>query len=584
MALKNINVFEQHVEKIVLAVAAAGAIFMGYLATQKITLTNNPDVGPKDVESSVSAAIQQLDAGRQKRENEPDPQPSIPDFIGSYNSVAGGQPLDKALLSSAMPDFGPHNLQPQLIQGPTEESVASVVPAPPAPELVHAEALQLQVCVNPPADPTTGVPSAPGVLVTVPADRQLVTVTKNVVAIDGYIPVGKFALDMIKEQDSKKRFTPDVQRGLVYRVHVFRRELLPNGSWSKPEPVTPAKGAAAPAELLTTTMADGDLPARMNDIDAQFQLIQLPPYYVDANGQPVQPPIIARPLPQAIADETAKLHNDIQSAQLGTVPGGFRPIAPTPVPGATTAPGPTTLPSTPDQIKTLEVQPFAFWDDSVKSDHSYKYSLQVQVVNPGFGWKWGLAKKDLKLVPVLPPDNDGIVDVPGIIVVHSDLAFFIRGTELSSNRIGGQIFKQVNGRWYSTSFSVDKGMDIQAPMNTGGAESETVDTKFAIVDYQDSNRNVHVILKDPTGNLVTRDSSDDWSRPERTDLSGKVESGRAAAATAPAVDAAGNPITATPTVTPVTGRGPTSVTPRTPTTVPTTPTPARNPGVGPPVH
>jgi len=88
-----------------------------------------------------------------------------------------------------------------------------------------------------------------------------------------------------------------------------------------------------------------------------------------------------------------------------------------------------------------------------------------------------------------------------------DPAFYVMGQFGNDTGLIGRIFKQDNGRWYFAEFMAPKGMNISAPMNINGQIQE-VDTTFAVVDYQDDGHNIHVILRDPTGNLVTRDSAD----------------------------------------------------------------------------
>ena len=529
MGLKNINQFEQHAEKIVLGVAAAGALFMGYLSMQTVTIpgASGMGVGPSEVEPAIKAEIDKMDAKRSALEATP-LKPFRLDFVQEYQNKSSGKPLDDAIVALKIPVFSPSNVplgQSNELPPPT---VQAVIPAAALPELVHAEAIQVAVA-PPQIDPATGQPMAlqPG--------KEYVTQTKNVVVIDGWAPVGKMVLEMVKQQDAKKRFVPEVQRGMVYRVRVLRQELLPNGTWSKDEEIKPAKGCPAPTATLDANMPDGVLPDKMTEIEAQFQLIMLPTYYVDAQGVPVQPPIVARPIPKQIDDETTSLHNDIESAR---TPGGILRSTTT-APAVVTSASPTTLPSSADQIKTREVQPFTFWDDSVQADHTYRYRVQLQEVNPGFGWKWGLAKPELKAEPFIPVKDEGFVAVPGVIVVHSDIAFFIRGSNLGpSNGISGRIFKQESGRWYWSEFSVQNGMNIAAQINLGPNNFKEVDTKFALVDFQQSGNNLHVILKDPSGNLVTREVPEDWRRPENDALFNKAKEGAAAAAavaaTAPA--------------------------------------------------
>jgi hypothetical protein len=413
--------------------------------------------------------------------------------------------------------------------------------------MLRAELLQLAV-----ADKV----STDGQVVAPPEGRQWSTQTLNVVVIDGWIPVGSMELEMAKQKDENKRLTPGVQRGVVYRVRVLRRELLPNGSWTKDEEVAPAKGSPAPADLLPKSVTDDELPTRMNEIEGQLQWIQLPNYYVKAAGEPVAPPILKKPVPKAIADEMTKLKSDLEAAKSGGGAGAGRTVA---LPGTTGmvgtpgtgAPAGGTGEAAPEltvaSIAKLNVQPFTFWDDSVKPDHTYKYSVQIQFVNPGFGWRWGLEKPELKTQQVIPVGSEKIVAVPGQpITVHSDIAFFIQGPNFgTAGGVSGRLYRQDNGRWYWTSFSTQNGMNIAAPMSIGG-QTVDVDTNFALVDSQTSGNNTHVILKDPSGNLVTRDSVEDWKRPDNDMLWNKVKEGAAAAAATATTESSGTTKPGTP--------------------------------------
>jgi hypothetical protein len=221
---------------------------------------------------------------------------------------------------------------------------------------------------------------------------------------------------------------------------------------------------------------------------------------------------------------------------------------------AGTQPVAETLPAA-DQIKAREVQPFTFWDESVLPDHTYQYKVQVQEVNPGYGWTLGLANPALKTEPYIPVKDTGFVAVPGVVVVNSDMAFFIRGSNGPPDSISGRIYKQENGRWYVAEFTAQNGMSIGGQINLGPNNVKDVDTKFALVDVQLLGNNVHVILKDPAGNLVTREAPDDFRRPQNDILYSKVKAAAAAATMAAATE---------PTAVPVT-----------PTTGPARPTPAR---------
>jgi hypothetical protein len=568
MGIKNINVFEQHVEKIVLGLAAVGVLAMGYLAAQPVGFTDEssrkdpkPFIGPNDVEKVINDDIKALDEQRYKLEQQGRPRPDMPDFPRDYRQLSSGQPVESWVLGARFPEFGPRGLTPNAGTITVGPDMLCVIPDPPSPEFVRATLRSIAVAPQ--------VVGPNGQAVPPPAGKVWDTETRNVVVVDGWIPVGQMVLQMAKVTDRDKRFSPDVQRGIVYRVHVQRQDVTA-GRRTPWEDVPPSKGAPAPAESLSTTMPDGDLPNRITDIDSQFQWIQLPPYYVDAQGQPIQPPILSQPIPEKIAAETNQLRNDIDNERNRQAAGpGYRPLTVTPTPG--TAPGDAKLPSTMEALRALEVQPFTFWDDAIKPDHTYQYRVQIQLVNPGFGWKYGLDPKQTagKLDPVIPL-TDSYVVAQESVVVHSDLAFFVIGKFGTGSGINGQIFKQENGRWYYTSFSALKGMNIAAPMTIGG-QSQEVNTKFAVVDYQDDGENVHVILRDPSGNLVTRDSAADVHNREKDDLMERVRQGVAAAATStapadattitplPPTTGRSNPITPVPVNPPTSRRGPTPV-------------------------
>jgi hypothetical protein len=551
MGLKNINIFEQHAEKIVLGLAAAGALAMGYMATGTVGFPDprtNKMVGPNDVEAGINADVKAMDKQRDDLDAAGRPNPKVEDYVAKYKRLSSDQPLDATVLASRFPEFAPRNLKPGDAPPPPNEVMLCVIPDPPAPEMLHAEVRTLSVA------PQTVGPD--GAAVAVPEGQQLLTHARPVVVIDGWVPVGKMVLQILQQPDPKKRFTADVQRGIVYRIRVRRQDVTSGKAiW---EDVPPAKGAPAPADSLSPAMSDGELPTKIAEIDSQFQWIQLPPYYVDAQGRPVQPPILSQPIPPNIVAEKTQLHNEIETARTSLQTSGGSGL--TAMPGvAASAPAEAVLPTALEGIRSLEVQPFTFWDDSVKPDHTYRYQVQIQLVNPAFGWKWGLAPNQTvtKKDSVIPLDDRGFMTVPGSLVVHPDLAFFIRGTGLGNSGVTGPLFKQDAGRWYSTSFSTPKGMNITAVMTIAG-KSQQIDTKFTVVDYQEVGGNVHVILKDPNGNLVTRDSAVDGSKPEMIDLMDKVRQGAVPAA--PATPVEGIPGAPTPPpsrgLTPVPTRNP----------------------------
>src|SRR5206468_5677900 len=66
----------------------------------------------------------------------------------------------------------------------------------------------------------------------------------------------------------------------------------------------------------------------------------------------------------------------------------------------------------------------AFWDETVKPDHTYQYKVKVEFVNPTYQSQWGLANPDMKKEPTLSADW---VQLKETINIHSDLAFYVMG-------------------------------------------------------------------------------------------------------------------------------------------------------------
>ncbi|HVT82577.1 MAG TPA: hypothetical protein VHM90_18190 [Phycisphaerae bacterium] len=523
MAVKNINFFEQHVEKIVLAVAVAGAGFLAYLALQPITIptpseirarAGKDELGPNDLDNAVGKELAELESQQAKL---PAPDAKPPNYTDAYKTLASGKALPADLLASSIATFGPKNLQPTAVDiNPVGEQIQLATPDPVGAEYLHVEARQDQV------------PVVPIVAGAVPAGPNMVanTRTQNYVTIDGYVPIGKVQLQLLQDKYNEYSFRANVQRAQVYRIAVERSEQNPNG-WSEWKPVPPTKASPAPTDINFGAMKDGDLASAMDTIDQDFKQIVMPDFYQDAQGNLLPAPIMGRPIPGAIADEMTKLQTEIDKAK---APTGFRTVTPVPTPGV-----PATAPAWPADVltlKTMPVIPFTFYDDTVESNHTYRYRVEVKVVNPTYGWKWGLKNPKMKTEPFL---STGRVVTPKV-TVRSELAFFLSPGLGSHNEISGLVFKQNNGKWYQGSFNVQPGQKISTIISLVDEMGKSIDgdTGFTLVDAVGNGNDVHVILKDPTGALVTRDTREDWANPDRTKLQGEAQKpGAAATATAP---------------------------------------------------
>jgi hypothetical protein len=189
----------------------------------------------------------------------------------------------------------------------------------------------------------------------------------------------------------------------------------------------------------------------------------------------------------------------------------------------------------------MAVVPFTFWDDTVQPNHTYKYRVEVQLVNPAYGWRYGLKDPKLKTEPLI---STGKITT-GLVTVHSDIAFFVSNGIDGNDGVSGMIFKQNAGKWYQGSFSAQRGQKVGASISVpdeGMNRFMDADTGFTLVDAVPGPNGLRVILQDSGGNLVTRDAREDWNRSDRQELMEKVQkrvadaaAAAAATSTAPAV-------------------------------------------------
>src|ERR1041385_181339 len=138
MNAKEINPLERHVEKIVLAVAALGALYMGYLALQPVTVNMDGDQVPAgQIETKLSEYIDRMDRTVQD-ESKKNLDFKLTDFVKKYQDLIRNQPLDpKLLVANAVPSFGPaHASLGGVVDpgggGPTQRyQIVTPTPVPP---------------------------------------------------------------------------------------------------------------------------------------------------------------------------------------------------------------------------------------------------------------------------------------------------------------------------------------------------------------------------------------------------------------------------------------------------------------------
>jgi hypothetical protein len=502
MALKDINLFEKHAEKLVLGAAAAAAVFMGYLAIQKITAEG--DVTPGEVETRIQKKVWgdpqmgqspdnpapgTLEFSRKEIEKLGEPAVKVPEFVKTFEREAHERPLPQALVSAAVPQMGPANMAPGAITGvddPTKQNWALAAPDPVPVEMLHVEAKELSVAAKPLAP---GVALGPGMVLDV-AD-------KKVVVLEGWIPVGKMMAQMLSVKDSKAKIPADHQKVVIQNIHVMRSELRPSGGQGPWEEVKPSKANPTPPQPITWTPETDVVPA-MGSLDVQFKDIVLPDFYQDAQGVPIPPAVLSKPVPENVIKEIGELRATIEAARIGAaILGGPTPAAGTPV---------TVTMTDATSAKALEVVPFTVWDENVEAGHRYRYQVVVEYANPVFGWPWGLAKPAQKTQGVLasPP----VISDP--VKVDSDIEFFVMSGGLSGNSAANiRIFKKISGKWYKNDISAPIGTRVAgkvARMDETPVQYVPAETTFTVVDVVGNSSDVHVVLRDATGGLSTRDS------------------------------------------------------------------------------
>jgi hypothetical protein len=514
MKVKDINIFEQHIEKIVLAVAAAGALYMGYLAIQPVNI-DGEDLAVDQTDQKIAENIARLKTTEESNAKL-EVKPVLADNVTKYKNLIQDQPLSQALTSVArVPTFGPGNV-PLRATGPINtglETYKLVAPAPIAPEMVTADAWQQPVADVPP--PSAGTPP----IVPQPGQPPLPTRDQNAVVVQGYIPVGKMLVEMASQKDNLKRIPNQLQRAVVSRIEVQRRERI-SGGWSDWTDVQPSKAGITMPEIDLKAMQDAGADAGniMDQADSLFKQIVIPDFYYDAQGVPIQGPNITKAPSKQVLDRLKQLQDDLTKATTAAPTGAlpFRTGEETPPAGAGAGAAVT---ADVTAIKSQALVPFVFWDDAVETGHTYQYRLRIRMVNPVFNFPYGVADAAAKAQPTL--DSSWFV-VPNPVAVSSDVEFFVTSTSNMPGakglpRVNVRAFKRTGGKWYVGDWDVGPGVGIAgqiALVDQPGEKRIDVDTGYTLVDVNDT----RAVLVDGTGNMSTRDANIDRNDPKNAKL------------------------------------------------------------------
>jgi hypothetical protein len=517
MNVKNINPFERHVEKIVLAVAAVGAAYLFYLAFQPVVIqTDSGEIPITDVESKVSSAIADLQTKAANVERA-HPNPQIPDFVREYNRVANQRPLSDQLVAAAVPAFAP--LQSPVSGISAMKNLAVVTPAAPAPTDPTAVANNAQLMVGPPAQPGQPTPA---------------TAAKDVswVLISGNVPIG----DLTKEFNDpnlkpSERVPQGRQRALVVGINVQRRVQIAGGQWGPWTNVQPSPGSNPITPPDWSKLSDADLIQTLNAYDSQSKRVLMPDYYQPA------------PATASQTNQPTQTTPTVAAATGSPAAGRLVPYVPPPdptldIPDESITPPPPVVGGGPVANPATGSVPFRFYDDSVEPGHLYQYQVRVLYYNPLYRFEGGLKDPAAKDQPFLASawvsaqavDKDGKPVPGGAVNVEGDVYFFVSAPFGMANKDNPKasirIYKRSSGKWYKGDFTVQAGQPLSGSVELVDKKPVTtmdVTTPYTVVDVvpDPTGTQQMLILRDEDGRLVERNSGTDRNDPQNQKLEGE---------------------------------------------------------------
>jgi hypothetical protein len=518
MNVKNLNPLERHVEKIVLAVAAAGALYIGYLALTPITVPDTT-IKPGEVEAQVTEAVNHLQDVRQQTAARKDLNPRLANYVKEYENLIQREPLKPELVDAAIPQFVP--LQQAIGStgpGPGGENLRMqvVTPTVPPPKDVTAVVNRATIVLGAPTPGTDATPPAAAPGTPVPAGQ---TKDLNWVTISGRIPMADFIAEMNDPAlQPTEKLTPTDQRSVLYQIEVQRHARI-HGTWTPWAPVAPIKSNGDPVNINWAAIGDADLPTTVTTLDGLFHKIAEPDFYTLASGQPFLPPILTQPDVSATKPAVPPPPALTPSAAgRGRGPGAVQPGQPNPDDAAPAAAATPAAPGMPDlaQLRALPNIPFWFYDENVAPSQEYQYEVRIVMYNPTYRFSLGLKDPAMKNQPTLASKW---VIIPTPVDVSSDLYFFVdsglggTGASTTNTKVGFRIFKWTNGNWYGTEGTAQPGEPVLGTVRLLDKANAPVDvdTGYTLVDVLPSGTgsDLTAVLLAPNGELVTRGSKAD---------------------------------------------------------------------------
>ncbi len=550
MKLKNISPVERHVEKIVLVVAAAAAVYLGYV-TFRYPLTvidekgGRAEVRPGEVENVVETAVNHLRRVREDANHAKYPplQPYSP-YI--HND-------DKGLPASLLADvakFGPDEAPINGIGNPGQPRQPIAIPSIPAPTNVALEQFRGVVILNPPAP---GVRNANWQPKTQDMSWIRITASYNMAALWENITGANVPPD-------QRPIPVEAQRLTIVRVETEKRVKNADGAFGPWQALDPIPGQVGPTadqpfwDIDLTKLPEDPKILRdyVNKIDLHLNDIIHPSFLpVQSGGQgsslaggvglavpePAPEPQPRTPVALVASGTAAKMSGAVsRDVRPGGAAGGVAarppigPLPPVPAPspyaggaaGGALVPPPAQNVNIAEMVKNPAVQLIAY-DPTVQADSEVQYRMRLKIYNPLYKFPANvpLVKAAARKEPYLcsawvecPADNG---------TVHTLANQFFWLTMGVGGGIDVKIFKWAGGRWVATEDTITPGAPVGQPRTPPGLpKGVDFSTPYLVVDVLPdrpvANDATVVLLNTASGQVVTRTLSADTNDPQRQEL------------------------------------------------------------------
>jgi len=531
MSSKNFNIFEQHVEKLALAVGLAGAGFLIWMSLQPYQIPGT-ELELESAERKVSDAVRELNIAQESTKKR-QPVIKVPNLVRQYEEYLKN-PLSKNLVATAVPHFLPFQPPLRLTEVEFDRRGSGFVVTPTVPLPVNNMVTSWRgiifdgpvgvVPVMPPTPPAGGAPVIP-------------TVDKNLVVVSGYLPIDAFIRSMEEGTDITKKLLSDQQIAAIYRVEAQRRQKIGH-NWSAWVSVE------MPADLDLLIFPSNPMRVDPSQIDAAIVRLQ------EARTTILQPVSYYTPPPDSkpvlslmqLAGSTPVVN--VGGAADGPPEGYYeeppvapvrpvrpvRPTRPAPLSSAPVAPQSSSAPAdvVDPNAPVLATTDPNYWiiDETIQPDAEYQYQVRLVMYNPTFNYMYEGARGELADENMRDKVTiaSAWVVLPTIVQVPGDMYFYVTGYSAASRtinpntpRINTPLFKWTQGRWFldancMSSLGTSVVGSIQITVPDSRPLRQSVATNYAVVDIipsGDIGNDVEAILLDPNGQLIVRKRSTD---------------------------------------------------------------------------